>query len=620
MYCPAILLMDSVQCSAKHAWTRCQILSNSYLMIPNFYKRIIFLSMFLCIILYSYAQKNGEAANRNFNQPKLQWWQEARFGMFIHWGPVSLIGKEISWSRGNFGTQKYDSLYLRFNPSNFNAEQWVEIARNAGMKYMVFTAKHHDGFCMWNTKTTDYNIVKAPFGRDVCKELADAAHKAKMPICWYFSPADWKDPDCRNPKSNDIFEARVLEQIRELLSNYGKIDLLWIDYEGGPSPVKPHLIYDLANKLQPGIIVNNRLDVLHTDESHSYIGPNGDYATPEGFVAGYGAIPWETCTNLGHQWAWRFNDTPRPINEAATLLLRCVGGNGNLLLNVGPDSLGVIPVDFQVRLNEFGNWLKPIATSVYETKGGPYSPSPNILCTYNGNSVFLHVLKFLNDTVKLPPLGAKVLDAKVLNGEKLSVIQNRKWLKIIVPANARQAIATTIELKISVPAVKLGIIKPFSTTGSFAYNHKANASSSVGQFLHDPTAAFDDDMSTFWVPGRRENIDIQKYYGSTTHYVRSKDDIKAIFDTSGWLEVDLGKEQTVGRVKLSERVLLQSKILSFEIQYMKNNQWVSWVKDTKMGEWEQELFPVKARYFRLVISQREYLAGIKEFQLFPPVK
>lgn len=582
-----------------------------------FNKKLFFLLISFTFSIICNSQRKDENSIRNFNQSKLQWWQEARFGMFVHWGTVSLTGKEISWTRSSYGKQKYDSLYLRFNPKKFDADQWVKIAQNAGMKYMVFTAKHHDGFCMWDTKTIDYNIMKTPFGRDVCKELSDAAHKAKMPICWYFSPADWKDADCRNPKTNNVFEKRVLEQVRELLTNYGKIDLLWIDYEGGPSPVNPRLIYELANKLQPGIIVNNRLDVLHTDESHSLIGPYGDYATPEGFVAGYGSIPWETCTNLGHQWAWKFNDTPKPINEAAALLLRCAGGNGNLLLNVGPDSLGVVPTDFEARLNEFGNWLKPISKSIYGTKGGPYSPTPNVICTNKGNSVFLHVMKFTSDTIVLPPMNAKVLSASVINGCAIRIIQNEKWLKLIIPAEMKTPIATTLELTLNKSAAKLGIIRPFSTTGSLAYNKKITASSSVGQFLHDATAANDDNASTFWVPGRRQNIDIDKYYGSLTHYIRSKDDIKDIFETSGWLEVDLGKEQTVGRVKLSERVLLKSKILDFEIQYKKDNHWIRWAKDTQMGEWEKELSPVTARHFRLVINERNYMSGIKEFQLFP---
>jgi len=257
-----------------------------------------------------------------------------------------------------------------------------------------------------------------------------------------------------------------------LLTNYGKIDLLWIDYEGSPCPVKPNRIYELAQKLQPGIIVNNRLDVLHTDESHGYIGPNGDYATPEGFVAGYSPFPWETCTNLGHQWAWRFNDKPRPINEAALTLLRCVGGNGNLLLNAGPDSLGVIPNDFVARLAELGGWLNPIAASIYGTRGGPFAPTSNILSTQKDNSIFLHIVNLNSDTVVLPPLKAKILSAKIMGGQDLPFIQSSKGVHIILASSLKGQISTTIELSINKPASLLGIVRPFSTSGSLAYNKK----------------------------------------------------------------------------------------------------------------------------------------------------
>jgi len=491
------------------------------------------------------------------------------FGDVHALGPVSLIGKEISWSRNSYGASKYDSLYLKFNPVKFDADKWVEIAQSAGMKYLVFTAKHHDGFCMWNTKTTDYNIMKSAFGRDVCKELAAAAHKAHLPICWYFSPADWKDPDCRNPKSNKIFETRVLEQLKELLTNYGKISLLWIDYEGMPCPIKPNLIYELANRLQPGIIINNRLDVLHTDESHSYIGPNGDYATPEGFVAGYGAVPWETCTNLGHQWAWKFNDSPRSLKEAAITLLKCAGGNGNLLLNTGPDSLGQIPGNFENRLREFGKWLKPREASVYGTKGGPYTPTSQVLSTYKNKSIFLHLLHPSNDTILLPGLSVKVLRAALMNGQAVAFKQRKDSIQLIVPSAEKDSIARTVVLTLHELAENAGIVRPFSSSGSLAYSKKIKASSSVGQFLHDAYSAIDDNPATFWVPGRRDGIDIANYYGGSAHYTRNKEEMRAIFNTTGWLEVDLGKSQIVGKVKLMERVLLDSKILGFEVQYKK---------------------------------------------------
>lgn len=579
----------------------------------------IFLFFMLTLVSGLQGQvSSGDVASK-FNKPKLQWWQDARFGMFIHWGPVSLTGGEISWSREKYGIQKYDSLYLRFNPVNFNPDKWVSIAKNAGMKYMVFTAKHHDGFCMWDTKTTNYNISNSPFGRDVCKELAAAAHRANMPICWYFSPADWKDEDCRNTQTNDIFVSRVLEQLRELLTNYGKIDLLWIDYEGSPSPVQPKLIYDLANKLQPGIIVNNRLDVLHTDESHGYIGPNGDYSTPEGFVAGYSPFPWETCTNLGHQWAWRFNDKPRGINEAALTLLRCVGGNGNLLLNVGPDSLGVIPPAFESRLDEFSQWIKPISTSIYGTKAGPYAPTPNFLCTQKNNSVFLHLVNLKSDTMVLPPLKAKILGITTIEGSAVPFVQTDDNITLYLSSILKSPISTMLQLRLNMAASTLGIVMPFSTSGSLAYNKKVKASSSVGQLLHDPSAIVDDIVASAWVPGRRSNIQAEKYFGGKAHYIRDKAAMNEIFNESAWVEVDLGKSQTVGRVKCIERVLLHSKILDFEIQYKKGRQWITWIKDTKMGDWEKNLEPVNARFFRLMINKKEYMAGIKEFQLFAPV-
>ena len=176
---------------------------------------------------------------------RIRWWREGRFGMFIHWGPVSLEGTEISWSRGGerrgiegkgeIPVEVYDNLYRKFNPVQFNAKEWVSIARSAGMKYMVLTAKHCDGFCLWRSKVDDYNIGNSPFQRDVCGELASAAHEAGMRIGWYYSPMDWRDPDCRTER-NDIYVKKMQGHLRELLGSYGRIDLLWFDADGGPIP------------------------------------------------------------------------------------------------------------------------------------------------------------------------------------------------------------------------------------------------------------------------------------------------------------------------------------------------------------------------------------------------
>ena len=571
-------------------------------------RRLIVLIIIILIINPAFCQSKGS------RQEFLKWWQDARFGMFIHWGPVSRIGKEISWSRENFGKAAYDSLYLGFNPVKFDPDKWVASASATGMKYIIFTTKHHDGFCMWNTKTTSYNVTNAPFKRDVCKELADAAHKAAMPIGWYFSPADWKDPDCNNPKTNDVFVKRILEQIRELLTNYGKISLLFIDCDGSPGPVKPEEIYQLAKKLQPGIIINNRLDAFQIDEEYSFVGPNGDYATPEGFVAGYGAIPWETCTNLGHQWAWKIDDTPRQISEAASTLLRCVGGNGNLLLNVGPDSLGQFPADFVDRLLELGRWLKPRSQSVYHTNGGPYTPANDYVCTYNNKTLYLNIFAQKGDTLTLPPLPAKIVSASLINGKEVRFIQQKNSLKLILPEAAREKIATLITITTDKSLSTNGLIYPFSTSGSLAYYCKATASSSIGQILHDPTAAFDDNPKTEWKPGRRSDADFNSYRGKGLN--DNSEEVKSLFIKTGWLEADLGKSQTVKRIYINEYVFLNSKIKSFEVQYEKGGKWLTIASAEKMGEWRQNITPVTAQRFRLVILDSEGFAGIKEFQLF----
>lgn len=568
----------------------------------------------LLLITLTLTFLSGHCQTEPAKKDHLKWWQDSRFGMFIHWGPVSRFGGEISWSRNDYGKARYDSLYKGFNPVKFNPEEWVALAQKSGMKYMVFTAKHHDGFCMWNTKTTSYNITKTPFGRDVCKELAEAAHRANMPVCWYFSPADWKDPDCRNPKTNDIFEKRVLEQLRELLTNYGKISLLWIDYEGSPCPCNPEDIYELARKLQPEIIINNRLEAFHPDESHARLGQYADYATPEGFVAGYGAIPWETCTNLGHQWAWKPGDTPRPIDEAATTLLRCIGGNGNLLLNVGPDSLGHIPNDFQERLIELGNWIKPREQSIYKTNGGPYTPTTDYTCTFNQNTLYLEIMKIQDDTLTLPPLPAEIKKATLIDGSKISFQQSAKSLKLIIPQTKREKIATLVTIETNKQLDQIGLIRPFSTSGSLAYSGKVSASSSVGQFLHDATAAFDDNPTTYWKPGRNENVNFDSFYGKWLDCWG--EEIKSLYCNNGWLEIDLGKAQKVSRIYASEYVSQSSQIKSFEIQAEQNGKWETIASGTTMGEWNQSITPVTSAKFRLVLKERYGFSGIREFQLF----
>jgi len=406
----------------------------------------------------SQPSKDANAAEATrAREARVAWWRDARFGMFIHWGPVSLKGTEISWSRANSNpacpnkgpipVEVYDNLYKQFNPTKFDAKGWVGLAQAAGMKYMVLTAKHCDGFCLWPTKTIDYHIGNTPFGRDVCGELAKAAHDAGMRIGWYYSPMDWRDPDCRTAR-NAQYVGRMQNRLRELLGNYGRIDVLWFDTDGrAPSWDQPNT-YRLVRELQPKILISNRLDMgAGGDYERQAVGPQADFATPEQRVGGFDdQTPWETCMTLGTQWAWKPNDTIKSLKECVDILVRCAGGDGNLLLNVGPMPTGEIePRQVEV-LKQMGQWLAKCGQGIYGTRGGPFKPGKWGAATHKGKSVYVHILDASLDTVKLPAIKQKIAGSSVLTSGSATVKQTDQAIEISVPKADRQALDTIVVL------------------------------------------------------------------------------------------------------------------------------------------------------------------------------
>lgn len=375
----------------------------------------------------------------------MEWWRAARFGLFIHWGPVSLKGTEIGWSRGGerrgtggtgeIPVAEYDSLYTRFNPVKFNAAEWVETARAAGMKYIVFTTKHHDGFCEFDSKLTDYTIMHSPFRRDVVRELVDACHKAKMPIGFYYSPPDWHSPDYRT--ENHARYIRYMHgHLRELCSNYGRIDIIWFDGLGGTArDWDAENLFKLIRGLQPHVIINNRA------------GLEGDFDTPEQKVGAYNTErAWESCITICEQWAWKPDDKLKSLEECIRTLVRTAGGDGNLLLNVGPMPDGRIEPRQVERLKEMGVWLKKYGATVYDTRGGPFRPGAWGASTVKGGTVWLHVLSWSGDMLNLPPLPVKFTGAKVLTGGTVDFAQDDRGIRISVPPAERNAIDTIIAL------------------------------------------------------------------------------------------------------------------------------------------------------------------------------
>ena len=381
--------------------------------------------------------------------------------MFIHWGPVSLKGTEISWSPARkIPIAEYDNLYKQFNPTKFNAQQWVAIAKAAGMKYLVITAKHHDGFCLWDTKLTDYNIMNTPFHRDVVKELAAECKKQGIALGTYYSVCDWHHPDfpltspggkAKRAKSDlESYNRYLLGQITELVKNYGPLLTIWNDVpqefrgRGGKT-------IDMVRKLQPEILVNNRT------------GDGGDYDTPEQKIGKFQMDrPWETCMTICHQWSWKPDDDLKTLKQCLQTLVYCAGGDGNLLLNVGPMPTGEIENRQVERLKEIGAWMKKYGQTIYGTRGGPYTPTRQMATTRTGNTIYVHVLAWSGESLKLAPIPAKVVKSLAVTGGEAQVVQTDSGIEISHPKANRQAIDTIVALELDKPAIQ---IAPLRGTG-----------------------------------------------------------------------------------------------------------------------------------------------------------
>jgi len=387
-------------------------------------------------------------------------WRAKRFGMFIHWGPVSLTGKEIGWSRGKeTPIETYDNLYKQFNPTKFNADDWVSIAKSAGMKYMVLTTKHHDGFCLWDTKQTNYNIMNTPFKRDVVKELAEACKKQGVAFGAYYSTCDWYHPDFprtspggktkRETSNLDAYTEYLKAQTKELLTNYGPLFTLWYDVPQVFDAARGAGVINMARAIQPDIVINNRT------------GHNGDYDTPEQKIGGFQIDrPWETCMTICHQWAWKPDDKMKSLEECIHTLIRTNGGDGNLLFNVGPQPDGLIEPRQVERLKEMGAWLAKHGDSVYGTRGGPWKPAAQILSTRKADKIYLHLLKKTVGPVTLTALPVAIQSAKLLNGAAIQPETKDGVLSLEIPEGAWDPIDTIVELTITGNAMDIAPIEP----------------------------------------------------------------------------------------------------------------------------------------------------------------
>ena len=424
-------------------------------------------------------------------EERAAWFHADRFGMFIHWGVYSLEGRgEWVQDRGRIPLQEYIKLYPKFDPKQFDAAEWVSLAKRAGQKYIVITTKHHDGFCMFDSKLTDYTIMNTPFGRDICKELADECQKQGIKLGFYYSIMDWHHPDYvpvrpwekgkRSTKGTDFSRyIKYMEgQIHELMSGYGPICALWFDggWEHKSEDDKKAFkkIIAIARELQPNILVNDRAGI------------GGDYKTPEQRIPATGIVDengqpamWEACMTMttGHGsfapaawWGYDAHETVfKPTEELLHKLVDITSKCGNFLLNVGPEPSGKIRSEESQRLEAVGQWMDKYGESIYGTTASPFSLLPFFgRVTQKGNRLFVHVFDWPpSRQIVLPGLETLPAEVGLLGrpSEKIGVARRDHdgiyEVVLELPQEPSHAIDSVIVLDFDTPpVVKPLVIRP----------------------------------------------------------------------------------------------------------------------------------------------------------------
>jgi alpha-L-fucosidase len=429
---------------------------------------IIALVLSTCV---SIAQQVKNAAPLKTPKAVMDQFMDKRFGMFIHFGPVTQRGTEIGWSRNDqVPEEDYDNLYREFNPTLFNADTWVKAAKDAGMKYLTITAKHHDGFLLWPSAFSDYNVSKSPFKRDIVGELARACKKQGMIFCIYMTVLDWHDKDypIDNPHHPEInarkgdmtaFKTRMKNELKEVITKYHPF-MLWFDgyWEKPWTTEDGKEIYSYIKSVDANVIVNNRLGKISDKLDGDAV---GDFLTPEQTIGKLNMDePWESCITICNQWAWKPNDGMKSLKQCIQTLVTSASGNGNLLFNVGPAMDGHMEGRQVTRLKEMGNWLKQYGEAIYGTHGGPYVPTAEYGSTRFGNKIYINIFQHKDSTLNIPLLpNVKILKSYFLNGNAVAIRSDRKGYKIELPATLPDENCSVVVLELDVNAIDIPVIK-----------------------------------------------------------------------------------------------------------------------------------------------------------------
>ena len=406
---------------------------------------------------------------------RIAWWREARFGMFIHWGVYAIPGRGewVQWNE-QIPVDTYARLADQFNPQHFDANAWAQLAKDGGMKYVVLTARHHDGFALFDDPGSSFTAMKSAAHRDFVAEYVRAVRSAGLRVGLYYSPLDWRFPGFFFPgiyrQSADELRAQYHRQIDELASHYGRLDILWFDGGGdewlgfgglewgsqgwhGRPKNQPYTgsfdwqdvqTVDHLRQLQPQIVLNDRTDAPADFRSREGDAALGDFEN---------RYPWELCTTITEgAWGYQPNAKVKPLQQLIHLLVGAAGRDGNMLLNVGPGPDGQVAPAQAERVREIGRWLQANGESIYGTRGGPWLPADYGVSTHKGAVVYIHLLHAPRSReLSLPTLPIRVTSASLLGGRQLQFKQDGQRLTIELPADATDDLDTILKLQLQQP-------------------------------------------------------------------------------------------------------------------------------------------------------------------------
>ncbi|MDZ7723491.1 MAG: alpha-L-fucosidase [candidate division KSB1 bacterium] len=413
---------------------------------------------------------------------RMQWFKDARFGMFITWGLYAVPAGKYQGERvegiGEWIMHKlhipikdYEKFAGEFNPTEFDADRWVKLAKDAGMKYIVITSKHHDGFCLWDSQVTEWDIIDAtPYDKDILKEMAEACEKYDIKLCFYYSIMDWHHPDAQamwepeynqwrdsenvNPNFRDYFDNHLKPQLRELLTNYGDIGILWFDGEWIPDYTSDmgKELYTFVRNLQPDIIINNRVDkgrqgMQGLNKQGDFA---GDYGTPEQEIpdTGLKGVDWESCMTMNDTWGYKhFDDNWKSTETLIHNLIDIVSKGGNFLLNVGPKASGVIPQPSVERLQAIGDWIDVYGESIYGSTASPFEKPQWGRYTQKGDIVYAHIFDWPQNKHLDIPVEKEITEVALLGGAALEYVQNNDGIAVELPETAPNSIATVLVIQ-----------------------------------------------------------------------------------------------------------------------------------------------------------------------------